>query len=87
MKLRTQTSASNFTLILAAFLVVALGIMGYMAYRQNVLLASLDKPTETFKSQSSEDDINSIEKDSEDTNFDDIDKELIDIETELNSSE
>ncbi|MFI5240849.1 MAG: hypothetical protein ACHQUA_00250 [Microgenomates group bacterium] len=87
MKSKGLIESKNFLFVLAAFALVALGAMGYMVYRQNVMIKSFDKTTETLKTQSSDDDIESIDKDTNDTNFDDVDKELIEIDSELKSTE
>jgi Tfp pilus assembly protein PilO len=76
---------NNFMMLLAGFLVVALGIMGYVIYNQNKVLESLDRETLKLNTQSSSDDTAEIQNDLEDTNLNDLDKELIDIEAELNS--
>lgn len=60
-------------MLLSAFLVVALGIMSYILLSQNERIARLD------------DNIESIERDLEKTNFDDLDQEVLGIETELSS--
>lgn len=77
---------NNFMMLLAGFLVVALGIMGYVIYNQNKVLESLDKETLMLNTQSTSDDTTEIEEDLDNTDLDDLDKELIDIEAELNSS-
>lgn len=72
-KKQAVTDQKNFMLLLSAFLVVAFGVMGYVVFNQNEKIEALN------------DSIESIEKDLEVTNFDNIDKEVLGIETELNS--
>lgn len=77
---------NSFLLVLAGFLVVALGIMAYVVYNQKPLVEKVtDEQTKMYIDQSDSTETDSIEKDLMDTSFDDIDKELKDIETELNT--
>ena len=74
---------NNLIMWLAGFLVVALGIMAYLTYGKS---APVDVQTTTLSKQSSSDELDTIESDVEATEFDNLDKELIDIENELNAS-
>jgi len=80
------TKSNNFLMMLAAFLVIALGIMGYMIYTQDKTLKSLDKATFSLSKQSSSDETSKIEDDLEDTDFSNLDKEVFGIESEINAS-
>ena len=73
----------NLIMWLAGFLVVALGIMAYLTYGKST---PVDVQTAIISKQSSSDELDAIETDIEATEFDDLDKELIDIENELNAS-
>lgn len=72
-KKQAVTDQKNFMMLLASFLVVAFGVMSYVIFNQNERIEALN------------DSIESIEKDLEVTNFDNIDKEVLGIETELTS--
>lgn len=74
---------NNLIMWLAGFLVIALGIMAYLTYGKS---APVDVQTTTLSKQSSSDELDTIESDVEATEFDNLDKELIDIENELNAS-
>ena len=74
---------NNLIMWLAGFLVDALGIMAYLTYGK---FAPVDVQTTTLSKQSSSDELDTIESDVEATEFDNLDKELIDIENELNAS-
>lgn len=78
--------SNSFLLTLAAFLVVALGIMGYMIYNQDPISNKVDVQTVTLNKQSPSDETDAIEKDLNNTDLDSIDKEVGDIDKELNSS-
>ena len=78
--------SNNFLTVLAAFLVIALGVMGYVIYSQDQTLRSLDKQTFTLSKQSNSDETSQIEEDIEDTDFSGLDKEVVDIESEINAS-
>ncbi|MEK7550457.1 MAG: hypothetical protein AAB535_01610 [Patescibacteria group bacterium] len=67
------SAGNNFLLSLAAFLVIALGIMSYVTYNQNLATKTYSESTQ----------VESIQKDLDDTSFDNLDLELKNIETEL----
>ena len=74
---------NNVIMWIAGFLVVALGVMAYMTYGNST---PVDVQTATLSKQSSSNELDSIESDVEATEFDNLDKELIDIENELNAA-
>ncbi len=80
-------SKKDFLPFLAAILVVALGIMAVVLSR-NYLNKDSNKMFNTeiqqMQTQSESDNLDTIEKDLEETNLNDIDKELLNIEKELN---
>ena len=76
-------------MILAATLVVALGLIGYFLYFQSREIFRnkvTDSQSMELEKQSSSDETDSIEKDLDETNLNDIDKESVIIEAELNST-
>lgn len=75
----------NFMMILAAALVVGMGIMAYLTYfnfGEEPKIA--DEQAEKLEVQSDSSEVEDIENDLKETEFSDIDKELVDIEAELN---
>jgi hypothetical protein len=80
-----KLKSTNFMIVLAGFLVVALAIMGYILYQQDKTLKSLDKATLNLTKQSQSDDTQAIENDLEGTDLSDLDKEVVNIEAELGS--
>ena len=78
--------SDNFLLILAVVALIGLGTMGYVIYRQDQILQGLDQATLTLGKQSSSDETEAIEKDLNETELEDMDKELLEIDTEINSS-
>lgn len=69
-------------------LVVAIGFMAMTLYKRPRKMQNLtqtEKEIQLIKEQSTSDEIDSIEEDLNETDFIDIDKELQDIETELDS--
>lgn len=83
-----KTQNNNFLLLLAGFLVIALGVMAYVVYYQKPVAQKeiTDEQTKMYVQQSDSIDTDSIEKDLMDTSFDGIDKELKDIQIELNTT-
>ncbi len=75
--------SNNFLIFLAAFLVIALGVMAYVTY--NTPQVESDIKTVTLMKQSGSDDVESIEKDLNDTDFEGMDNEIRDIDKELES--
>jgi len=78
-------------LFLAALLVVLLGIMAYVIRQQNLARRFLqpsefDKELSQIQEQSESDDVDAIEEDIGETDLEDADKELQDIERELNQT-
>lgn len=78
-----MTKPKNFMLLLAAIAVIALGTMAYVIYYQDQVLQNMDKATVTLGQQSTSTETESIEKDLDNTNLDNLDQELSDIEKEL----
>jgi hypothetical protein len=71
-------------LLLAGFLVVILGLVGYFLYNNNIPLTPAKDPvTTSLNKQSSEDDSASIEKDLQDTDTDSINSDLDSLEKEV----
>jgi len=82
-------SRKNFLLALAALLVVALGFMALTLsgqFKKPKQKSVYDTEIQKIESQSTSDDINSIEKDLKDTDFENLDRELQDIDKELEAT-
>lgn len=82
-------TSKNSLMILAAALVVALGLIGYFLYFQSREISqnqTTDPQSVELEKQSNSDETDSIEKDLNDTNLTNIDKESVSIEQELNST-
>lgn len=83
-------SKKNFLILLAAILVVALPIMASRTFKkqtkQPIVKDNYEQEIRQIQNQSTSDSIGDIEKDLNSTDFSQIDKELQDIENELNSS-
>lgn len=76
--------SKTFLLILAACAVVILGVVGYVLSTGKYQdVANYKNEIRNIQSQSSSDETESIEKDLNETSFDDLDKELLEIEAEL----
>lgn len=76
-------------MILAGSLVVALGLTGYVLYSRTKTTSQnqpVDQQSAKLEKQASTDDATSIEKDLKDTDLDNIDKESVSIQTEINST-
>ena len=80
-------SKKNFIITLAAILVIAMGMMAIVMTIQQLKTApsAYDASIEKMETQSTSDNLNDIEKDLNETDFSDLDKELDDIEKELES--
>jgi len=76
-------TAKNMLFVLAAFLVVVLGVIGYVYYSQSLILGMTDRVTTSLKKQDSSDETASIEKDLNDTEMNSIDSDLIIVETQI----
>lgn len=74
---------NNFIIILAAFLIIALGVMGYVIFNQGQTQDLVDKATVSLGRQSSSDETDEIERDLKNTQLDNLDQELDSIEQEL----
>ena len=70
-------------MVLAAILVVALGVISYVYYSQGVTVGTMDKVATDLKTQSSSDDAASIESDLKDTEIDSLDSDLNSIEKQI----
>ena len=81
-------SRKNFLLALAAILVVAMGYMALALSKQSRKSepSSFEQEIRRFNSQSSSDDVNDIQKDLSETELDNLDKEVQDIDAELNAT-
>ena len=80
-------SKKDFLVFLAGTLVVALGVMAFVLSRNYLNKDSakmFDTEIQQMQSQSQSDSLDAIEKDLEETNLNDVDKELQDIQEELN---
>jgi len=75
--------SNNSLLYLAGFLVVALGIMAYVTY--TMPSSEKDVQTASLMKLSEGDDTEAIESDLNNTDFSNMDRELGDIDKELNS--
>lgn len=72
-------------MILAGALVIILGLTGYFLYAQSQK-ASQDPQSIKLEQQSDSDETDSIEKDLNETDFQNIDEESTSIETEIKST-
>lgn len=79
-------SRKNFLLLLAAVLVVAMGLMAMMLYQTPKAPVTYEQQLQQLQTQSQSDQVRDIERDLKESNFNDVDRELQDIETELNQS-
>lgn len=79
-------SRKNELMVLAAFVVVILIVMGFSIYRSNSPLPQGDGQTTKLTSQSNSTEIAEIEKDVMDTDLEDLDQELLEIEAELDQA-
>jgi len=83
----------NTLIILAGSLIVILGLSGYILYSRNKPQATTtqtqttDSQSAKLGQQSNSDDINSIEKDLNNTDLNNLDKESTSIQTEINSTQ
>ena len=77
-------SKKNFLIILAAALVVAFGIMALSLANRSKKAFSYETEIKSIQKQSDSDSVEAIEKDLDKTDLSDIDKELQDIDKELN---
>ena len=78
-----------FLLFLAATLVVALGYMALTLSRRTekkAVLSEGDKEIQQIQTQTEGDDVDDIERDLNKTDVVDVDKELQDVEKELNTT-
>lgn len=80
------------TFLLAALMVILLGIMVYVINQRYILPKSMmsdeniQMEIEQIQTQSDSDNLDSIEKDLNDTELNNIDKELMDIEKEMDQA-
>ncbi len=80
-------SRKNFIILLAAILIVGLGFFAINTSKKGVKLPSeSDKEIKQIQTQSKSDNLEDIEKDLQNTDLNNIDKELSDIEKEINTS-
>jgi hypothetical protein len=78
-----KVTKNNFILILAAAAITLIGFFAYFFNRSNT---TFKQEIAKLRTQSSSNEIESIEKDILDTDFSDLDKELSDIEKEINAA-
>lgn len=78
----------NTIIVLASLLVVALAVMALSARNKKPVVLTADqklqKEVQQIKTQSNSDDVNSIQKDIDQTDLSNSDKELQNIDSELN---
>lgn len=74
------------TILTLALTVVFFGVIAYLLTTGGLSLSSFDREINKIKTQSSSDEIEAIEKDLQETDLSDIDKELGDIERELEAA-
>lgn len=79
-------SNKNTILVLAAVSVILIAITLLLSKRESVEKVRFDSEIKQIETQSSSDEIGAIEKDLEDTDLSDLDRELQDIEAELNQA-
>ena len=78
---------SNFIIILTVAIVIAIVAIFFVRFKPKDKGQKLIEPdTQRLQTQSSSDEITSIERDLIDTDFSELDKELQDIEYELNQA-
>lgn len=78
-----KITKNNFILILAAAVIVLIGIFAYFI---NSSGSSFKQEIEKLNTQSSSNEVGSIEQDILDTDLSDLDKELSDIEKEIEAA-
>ncbi|MBI4153392.1 hypothetical protein HY503_00110 [Candidatus Woesebacteria bacterium] len=76
--------SKNSLLILALLALIILASAGYLLSKKSL---EISPEITRLNSQSSSDEVDAIEKDLEETDFNDLDAELTDIEAELNASQ
>ena len=80
-------SKKNFLIFLAAILVVALGYMAVSLSRRPIQPSTnVDPEIQKIETQSSSDEVNTIEEDLQDTDFSGIEADLQNLDKELNTS-
>ena len=77
-------SRKNFMIFLATILVFAMGLMALTISKRPPKVSQEDLEIKQIKTQSTSDNIESIEKDINDTDFSGIEDDLNDIEAEMN---
>lgn len=76
----------NLLIILAAAVILISAGVYYLSQVNQGAIVDSDRDFREITTQSSSDETEEIEKDLDETDFEDLDKELPDIETELNST-
>jgi hypothetical protein len=84
-------SKRNFLIFLAAMLVVGFAYMGFSLYQQNVRSKGTpdvmyQKELQMMREQSQSDEVSEIENDLGETDLENVDQELDNIEAELNTT-
>lgn len=76
---------NKLVISLLAILVVVLGLLAVLVSDKNMISPKkYEREMAKVETTSDSDDIDSIEKDLEETNLDNLDSELVDIQSELN---
>jgi predicted Holliday junction resolvase-like endonuclease len=79
-------SKKNFIILLAAVLVVAFGMMSMFLNKKSIQKKQVTQQEEIQKPMSTSDSTEAIEKDIDNTDIENVDKDLLNLETELNLS-
>ncbi len=88
MKSFNYFGSRNFLITIAALLVVAMGYMAIVTFKKPITQKPMtyEQQVEKLEKQSDEDSMDSIEKDVAETDLENVDQELLNIEMELNTS-
>lgn len=81
-----MTSNKNLIIILAASLILLIAGTYYLSQVNQSPISEGERELQMLRKQSSSDETEDIESDLKDTDFEDLDNELMNIEAELNST-
>lgn len=83
---KNQFTGKYFVILLATTLILAIFVAFKLINSQSFRSDAVNTELTEITTQSSDSEVQSIEKDLDNTNFDTLDKELDDIESEFNTS-
>lgn len=80
-------NTKNLLILAGALVILAAGVGLYLSKSQSQQQPTATQEVRQIESQSQSDNINSIGKDLNDTNVDNVDQETVQIQSELNASQ